>query len=255
MALKANKHTIVSYIPFATDKPTPNTMASNTQTPPQPSASNNSPTSPSLIYVLGAPGAGKGTLCTLLAKTYKNIHHISLGDHLRSLLSPATLLTASPETFGGLDYADFSARMQRRELLPATNIVAITRKAIENLVESIPSDKRRIKQIILIDGFPRSPESAQLADLTLGRPDKVLFFGCPREIAQERFLKRRRSVDDELEVFKTRCDEFERLNGEILGLYGDAVFRVGTEKGVQETWGTLRGIVGGIFEGMELVEV
>lgn len=255
MALKANKSTIVSYIPFATDKPTPNTMVSNTQTPPQPSTSSKSPTSSSLIYVLGAPGAGKGTLCTLLAKTYKNIHHISLGDHLRSLLSPAPLFTASPETFGGLDYADFSARMQRRELLPATNIVAITRKAIENLVGSTPSGADETKQIILIDGFPRSPESAQLADITLGRPDRVLFFDCPREIAQERFLKRRRSVDDGLQVFETRCDEFERLNGEILGLYGDAVVRVGTEKGVEETWEMLRGDVGWSFEGVELVEV
>lgn len=255
MALKANKHTIVSYIPFATDKPTSNTMASNTQTPPQSSTSNKSPTSPYLIYVLGAPGAGKGTLCTLLAKTYKNIHHISLGDHLRSLLSPEALLTASPETFGGLDYVDFSARMQRRELLPATNIVAITRKAVENLISSIPSGEKGMKQIVLIDGFPRSPSSAQLADITLGRPAKVLSFDCPREIAQERFLKRRRSVDDGLEVFETRCDEFERLNGEILGLYGEVVFRVGTEKGVEETWEALRGDVGGILEGVELVEM
>jgi UMP-CMP kinase len=52
---------------------------------------------PTLIYVIGAPGAGKGTLCALLAKHFTNIHHLSVGDHLRSLLE-----SNAQQTFGGL---------------------------------------------------------------------------------------------------------------------------------------------------------
>lgn len=205
----------------------------------------NSPTSQSLIYVLGAPGAGKGTLCKLLASTYKNIHHLSMGDHLRSLISQTSPTQTS---LGGMDHAEVSARLQRHELLPANTIVAITRKAIEDIIENLPSTPNDSpgNHTILIDGFPRSPESAKIADITFGKPDKVLFFDCPREIAEERFLKRRRSVDDGVEVFARRYAEFERLNGDILGLYGGWIVRVGTDGETEESWEILKGIVGGI---------
>jgi UMP-CMP kinase len=37
----------------------------------------------SILYVLGGPGAGKGTLCTKLAQKYR-LRHFSVGDVLRA---------------------------------------------------------------------------------------------------------------------------------------------------------------------------
>lgn len=207
-----------------------------------------------IIYVLGTPGAGKGTICTLLAQHYTNIHHLSMGDHLRSLLSLDPSITTST-TFGELECADFSARMQRRELLPADTIIAIAKNAIESLGEATSNENDgQTRPIILLDGFPRSPESAQLADDVLGAPRKVLFFDCPREVAEARFLDRKRSADDGRDVFAFRYEEFEKLNGPILAKYEDRVVTIGTELGTKKTWERAREMAGGIFGELGVVE-
>lgn len=41
------------------------------------------PSAPKYIFVIGGPGAGKGTQCSLLAKRY-GFAHLSLGDILRA---------------------------------------------------------------------------------------------------------------------------------------------------------------------------
>ncbi|CAF1535602.1 unnamed protein product, partial [Adineta steineri] len=41
-----------------------------------------SSTKPNVIFVLGGPGAGKGTQCTRIAETYSYVH-LSAGDLLR----------------------------------------------------------------------------------------------------------------------------------------------------------------------------
>lgn len=201
-----------------------------------------------IIYVLGAPGAGKGTICPLLAQNYANTYHLSIGDHLRSLLDlePSTTTAA---TFGGLGRSDFSTRMQRRELLPAKTLISIATNAINSIVQRASTDCVN-KPTILVDGFPRSLESAKLADDALGAPHKVLFFDLPREIAEARFLDRKRSADDGRDVFAMRYAEFERLNGLIIERYSDRVVRVGTELGTENTWERVRQMEQEIFGGV-----
>lgn len=65
----------------------------------------------------------------------------------------------------------------------------------------------------------------------------VLFFDCPRALAEARFLKRRRAEDDSVEV----------LNKSFLEFYGDKVIRIGTEMDTEVTWETLKGRVGGLL--------
>ena len=38
---------------------------------------------PTVIFILGGPGSGKGTQCELICKHYK-FHHLSAGDLLRA---------------------------------------------------------------------------------------------------------------------------------------------------------------------------
>lgn len=196
----------------------------------------------SLIYILGAPGAGKGTLCTFLAQQYTNVFHLSVGDHLRYLLSQE-LSQSTPQTFGGLDHETFSSLMQQRQLLPAEAVVAIVDNAVKTISKTAAA-RQLGAPIILIDGFPLSHESAALADAVWGAPRSVFFFDCPRHMAEARFLNRRRSADDSVELFQIRCDEFERLNGGIVAMYRDIVVRVNTETGPEETWEDLMNKVG-----------
>lgn len=102
--------------------------------------------------------------------------------------------------------------------------------------------------IILVDGFPRSLESAALANARWGVPHNVLFFDCPRELAEARFLNRKRSSDDSAEVFRKRYDESERLKGEIMEMYGDVVVRVDTETKMGQTLDGLHDRVSAFME-------
>jgi UMP-CMP kinase len=196
---------------------------------------------PTLIYVIGAPGAGKGTLCTLLAKCFTNIHHLSVGDHLRSLLE----LNAQ-QTFGGLPAEQLSRLLQLRSLLPPGTIISIIDDAVKAIGKAAEGNSET--QIVLVDGFPRTPGSAPLAQLEWGDPKMVLFFDCPRALAEARFIERRRAEDDSVEVFRGRYDEFERLNKPILEFYGDKVVRIGTETDTEVTWETLKGRVRGLLD-------
>jgi len=213
-------------------------MEASTQTNESPP--NKQTPKPSLIYVIGAPGAGKGTLCTLLAKHFTNIHHLSVGDHLRSLLE----LNAQ-QTFGGLPAEELGKLLQLRSLLPPATIISIIDDAVNNIRKAAAGGSG--VPIILVDGFPRCPESAPLAQLKWGAPSKVLYFDCPRAVAEARFSERRRSEDDSVEVFRQRYDEFEPLNGHVVEFYGDKAMRIGTETSTEMTWEILMAAVRGLL--------
>jgi UMP-CMP kinase len=195
---------------------------------------------PITIYVVGAPGAGKGTLCTLLAKHYTNlnIHHLSVGDHLRKLLE----LNAQ-QTFGGLPAKEMKRLLQLRSLLPPSTIISIIDDAVDDIRQAAALSGSGTP-IVLVDGFHRDPKSIPLAQPKHGDPSMVLFFDCPRDLAEARFLKRRRSEDDSVEVFRGRYDEFELSNRPILEFYVDKVVRVGTETDTEVTWEALKAKVG-----------
>ena len=172
------------------------------------------PSRPSLIYIVGGPGVGKGSLCTPLPKQFTNVYHLSVGDHLRDL--------------------------QAQGSSQSTALRAIADTAADSGVSN---------PIVLVDGFPRSFESASLANARWGVPQVVLLFECPRELAEARFLNRRRSSDDSVDIFRMRFDEFEKLNGEIVEMYSDIVLRVNTTTEMHgETWDGLHGRVGALME-------
>lgn len=89
-------------------------------------------------------------------------------------------------------------------------------------------EKQRKEKILLLDGFPRDISQIKLIGMSdddenkeegleFLQPDLVLFFDCPGEIAQRRYLSRGlpgRDVD--VKIFERRFEEFERLNGEVV---------------------------------------
>lgn len=199
------------------------------------------------IYILGGPGVGKGSLCTPLPKQFTNVYHLSVGDYLRELLAQGSFPSTS-QSVGGLDYGNFSTLMQQRQLMPTETIVSIVDNAL-GAISNTAAANGVSNPIVLVDGFPRSLESAELANARWGVPHNVLFFDCPRELAEARFLNRKRSSDDTAEIFRQRYDEFERLNGEIIEMYSDIIVRVNTTTRMhEETWDDLHDRVSVLME-------
>lgn len=94
--------------------------------------------------------------------------------------------------------------------------------------EDTEKENQRKEKILLLDGFPRDISQIKLSGMSddddekeegleFFQPDLVLFFDCPGEIAQKRYLSRGlpgRDVD--VGIFERRFEEFERLNGEVV---------------------------------------
>ena len=122
--------------------------------------------------------------------------HLSVGDHLREIVQTRS------ET---LDQ-DTIDRIRSSELLDNNQLLPILQTAVRRL-------ELEGAEVILVDGFPRQIEQVKVEGNFNLRPDLVLFFDCPREIAKERYLTRALAGrDNEIDVFKRRHGEFAQLN-------------------------------------------
>lgn len=116
------------------------------------------------LFVIGAggPGTGKGTQLKNLADPGKGIFHISTGDLFRALDA-----TKEPGT-------SIAATLASGALVSDEQTLAL-------LKANIPANAR----VILLDGYPRTPQQAQdLADYIAesgGKLAKVLWFVTPLE--------------------------------------------------------------------------
>lgn len=93
------------------------------------------------VIFLGAPGCGKGTQASQLAKLL-NIPHIDTGSMLREEIALGTEEGKLAESF-----------MNQGQLAPATLVVKIIRNRL------LRDDAQNG---FILDGFPRSPEQAQM---------------------------------------------------------------------------------------------
>ena len=100
------------------------------------------------IILLGAPGAGKGTLAEGV-KNATDFIHVSTGDMLR-----AAVKAGSPTG------REAKAYMEKGELVPDDVILRIVG---ERLAQGAPADK------YMFDGFPRTLEQARQLDATLAK--------------------------------------------------------------------------------------
>lgn len=128
-----------------------------------------------VLFVLGGPGAGKGTQCANLVRDY-GFTHLSAGD----------LLRAEQERKGS-EFGDLIKEYIRDgKIVP----MEVTVQLLENaMTEQIEKDKNG-KGKFLIDGFPRKMDQALKFEETVCRSQFVLFFDCPEEEMQKRLLER-----------------------------------------------------------------
>lgn len=125
---------------------------------------------PKVIFVLGGPGAGKGTQCQNIVKEYGFVH-LSAGDLLREE-------RRNPNS----EYGELIETHIREGLIVPVDITC-------SLLERAMNDSD--KDSFLIDGFPRNQDNFDGWKRRMA--DKVhllfvLFFDCPVEV-NNRLLK------------------------------------------------------------------
>ncbi len=126
------------------------------------------------IILLGAPGAGKGTIAEGIRNESAFIH-VSTGDMLREAVKNGTVIGRQAEGF-----------MKRGELVPDDVIVGIVGERLERGARDLA---------YMFDGFPRTFDQARLLDETLShyasKVDKVFLLDAPRQLLMTRLTGRR----------------------------------------------------------------
>ncbi|MFA5719153.1 MAG: adenylate kinase [Desulfobulbaceae bacterium] len=126
------------------------------------------------LILLGAPGAGKGTVAKLLTALDGSVQ-ISTGDILRGAVQAGTELGREAEGY-----------MKRGDLVPDSLIMGIMEKRLQE-----PDCAKGF----LLDGFPRTIPQAEALKELLARLgislDLVVNIAVPREVILDRLTTRR----------------------------------------------------------------
>ncbi|KAF4647558.1 cytidine monophosphate (UMP-CMP) kinase 1, cytosolic, partial [Perkinsus olseni] len=123
---------------------------------------------PTVVFVLGGPGAGKGTQCDLIEKGFGFVH-LSAGDLLRE-----------ERNREGSEYGDLIEKYIREGAIVP---VEITVNLLKRAMEKHDWEHGRF----LIDGFPRNEDNLDGWERVLGgKVDEkfCLFFDCPEDVME-----------------------------------------------------------------------
>jgi len=179
-------------------------------------------TKPTIVFVLGVPGAGKGTQCAKIQEKFKYVH-LSAGDLLR-----AEQKTSSE------DSALIRDCIENGKIVP----VAITCRLLLKAMEKSASDN------FLIDGFPRNYDNLEGWNKEAGEKVNlkfVLFFECDTEVGVRRCLDRGKEsgrADDNEESLKKRILTYKNSTMPVIEHYEklDKVRRVSSEASPDEVF-------------------
>uniref|UniRef100_W5MVR9 UMP-CMP kinase n=2 Tax=Lepisosteus oculatus TaxID=7918 RepID=W5MVR9_LEPOC len=164
---------------------------------------------PQVVFVLGGPGAGKGTQCARIVEKY-GYTHLSAGDLLRAERG------RPGSEFGQL----IESYIKEGKIVPVEITINLLRKAME---ETMLKDKEKFR--FLIDGFPRNEDNLQGWRAAMdGKANVkfVLFFDCSNEVCIERCLERGKSsgrTDDNRESLEKRIQTYLQSTKPIIDQY------------------------------------
>ncbi|CAK9114394.1 unnamed protein product [Durusdinium trenchii] len=188
---------------------------------------------PAVVFVLGGPGAGKGTQCERISQTF-GYHHLSAGDLLRE-----------ERKRQGSEYGQLiESFIKEGKLVPVEIVVNLLKQAME---------KRGWSQgKFLVDGFPRSFENMEGWKEVLGGKVNVkfaLFFDCSEAVMEARILERGKTsgrADDNSEAIRKRLATFKEESVPVVEyLKSQSLLRqVQCEKAVEEVWKDVRALFG-----------
>lgn len=157
-----------------------------------------SPDNTTVLFVLGGPGAGKGTQCANLVKDH-GFTHLSAGDLLRAE-------QARPGSEFGQLIRD---HIKDGLIVPMEVTVQLLENAMADTIRAAgPAQK---EHRFLIDGFPRKMDQAIKFEESVCRARLVLFYDCPEDVMEARLLNRGKTsgrADDNAESIRKRFRTF-----------------------------------------------
>jgi adenylate kinase len=121
------------------------------------------------IILLGAPGAGKGTVAEDIKANIAYIH-VSTGDMLRAAVKAGSPVGLQAKTF-----------MDKGELVPDEVIVNL----VQELLDAGSGDAK-----YMFDGFPRTPNQARLLDKALAKHHSHISHVFLLEVARDVLIMR-----------------------------------------------------------------
>ena len=153
-----------------------------------------------VVFVLGGPGAGKGTQCDRLIENYPDqVHHFSVGELLRNAEGPQKEMIDSYLVAG--------------KIVPVEVSLGLLEQAMG---KAVGSEKARGSTVCLVDGFPRNFDNLEGWENLMSECSDVLsvfLFECPVEELERRILSRGETSgrsDDNVESARKRFTTFEK---------------------------------------------
>jgi len=152
-----------------------------------------------IIWILGPPGSGKGTLSAKYAES-ASYTHISIGELIRAEAD------AAPKPIFKTAMQNYMASGQ---LFPVTFSLTLLEKKMLTVYDSTKG--------FLIDGFPRDVRQAKTFVNTIRSPDAIIFL----EVSDENILKDRINnrnqgrIDDNDKSFAQRMVVYNKLTNPI----------------------------------------
>jgi len=193
-----------------------------------------------VIFVLGGPGAGKGTQSSKLVKDYGFVH-LSAGDLLRA-----------EQDREGSTYGD----LIREHIREGTIVpMEVTVKLLENAMrENMQSTKNKDeawqngKGRFLIDGFPRQMDQALEFEKVVCLSSLVLFYTTSEENMLQRILERGKTSgreDDNVESIKKRFRTYNQTTMPVIHHYQSLgrVAEIDASPTVDEVYANTREVV------------
>ncbi|KAG9122979.1 hypothetical protein FRC07_000403 [Ceratobasidium sp. 392] len=166
-----------------------------------------------VIYVLGGPGAGKGTQCARIVQDFGFVH-LSAGDLLREEQK------REGSQFGAL----ISEHIRNGTIVP----MEVTVKLLENAIRAELGKPHpgagweNGHGRFLVDGFPRKLDQALKFDESVCKAAFVLFFDTTEEVMLARLLERGKTSgreDDNIESIKKRFKTFVETSMPVVDKY------------------------------------
>jgi len=180
---------------------------------------------PRVVFVLGGPGAGKGTQCAHIVERFGFVH-LSAGD----------LLRAEREK-GGPVGEMIDTLIREGQIVPIKVTLDLLRSAME-------ASMAQGKFLFLIDGFPRNQDNLEGWNAEMGAFAQVefcLMLECPEEVMEARLLKRGETsgrTDDNATAIKKRFQTFVQATQPVVAQFAEQgkVRQVSAADSVDNVW-------------------
>jgi len=181
-----------------------------------------------VLFVLGGPGAGKGTQCANLVRDY-GFKHLSAGDLLRE-----------EQDRPGSEFGEMiKTYIKEGQIVPMEVTIQLLENAMTHTIKENGNRK------FLIDGFPRKMDQALKFEEAVVPSKFTLFFDCPEDAMRERLLNRGKTSgrsDDNEESIKKRFKTFVETSMPVVEMFekDGRVVKVDATHGPDEVYEDVR---------------